>query len=76
MTAVFLPLKEEELIGDFLSSWVKRSRFPEHCTHYNYVLSALSEALCGFRQLLSSPFPWLVETTHSVVSQLLPWSLW
>lgn len=29
-------------------------------------LCALSGALCGFRQLLSCPFPWLVETTRSV----------
>lgn len=38
-------------------------------------LCALSEAPCGFRQQQSSPFPWLVETTHSL-SQLLPQSLW
>lgn len=44
MTAVFLPLKEEELIGDFLSSlsfWLRRPGFPKHRTHHNYVLSKL-----------------------------------
>lgn len=44
MTAVFLPLKEEVLIGDFLSSLsfqLKRPRFPMHCTHHNYVLPRL-----------------------------------
>lgn len=30
------------------------------------LLCALSEAFCGSRELLSSPFPWLVETAHAV----------
>lgn len=80
MTAVFLPLKEEELIGDFLSSLsfqLRRPRFPMHCTHHNYVLPRLVQKSqvsslaipyhCPFLpllQLLSVPCPSLAHTQH------------
>lgn len=87
MTAVFLPLKEEELIGDFLSSLsfqLRRPRFPMHCTHHNYVLPRLvqkpqvsSLAIpyhCPFLpllQLLSVPCPSLAHTQHRAKTLLL-----